>query len=151
MTSPGDDDKSASSVSPAEGLEVLGGILEIAREHLHLEEGVLPEPGTPLDSLASQQLLERRLVDDLGLDSIDLLTLAVEVEDRYQIILDEFETLAPPASGSPPVESSDSQQRERLDPEATRPSAENPVSTVGDLVALVVDRRRNAARALAQR
>ena len=34
-----------------------------------------------------------RLVDDLGLDSLTLTTLAVELEDRFQIILSDEEAL----------------------------------------------------------
>lgn len=53
--------------------EILSGIREVAREHLGYE-GVL-EPAM-------------RLVEDLSLDSIRLLTLAVEVENRFEICLD---------------------------------------------------------------
>ena len=34
---------------------------------------------------------EDRLVDDLGLDSLTLTTLAVELEDRFQIVLSDDE------------------------------------------------------------
>jgi acyl carrier protein len=34
-----------------------------------------------------------RLIDDLGLDSLTLTTLAVELEDRFQIILSDEEAL----------------------------------------------------------
>ncbi|HEY9421061.1 MAG TPA: phosphopantetheine-binding protein [Thermoanaerobaculia bacterium] len=53
---------------------ILEGIGEVARLHLGWE-GVL----TP----------EMRLVEDLRLDSIRLLTLAAEVENRFRILLDE--------------------------------------------------------------
>src|SRR5690349_16512623 len=53
---------------------ILEGIGEVARLYLGWE-GVL----TP----------EMRLVEDLRLDSIRLLTLAVEVENRFRILLDE--------------------------------------------------------------
>jgi acyl carrier protein len=52
---------------------ILAGIREVAAEHLDWH-GPLP--------------LEARLVDDLELDSIRLLTLAVEVEDRFRVALD---------------------------------------------------------------
>jgi acyl carrier protein len=53
---------------------ILEGIGEVARLHLGWE-GVL----TP----------EMRLVEDLRLDSLRLLTLAAEVENRFRILLDE--------------------------------------------------------------
>ncbi|HEX6901790.1 MAG TPA: phosphopantetheine-binding protein [Thermoanaerobaculia bacterium] len=53
---------------------ILDGIGEVARLYLGWE-GVL----TP----------EMRLVEDLRLDSIRLLTLAAEVENRFRILLDE--------------------------------------------------------------
>ncbi|HSG40239.1 MAG TPA: phosphopantetheine-binding protein [Thermoanaerobaculia bacterium] len=55
---------------------ILEGIGEVARLHLGWE-GVL----TP----------EMRLVEDLRLDSIRLLTLAAEVENRFRILLDEVD------------------------------------------------------------
>lgn len=56
--------------------EILAGIAEVARHHLGWE-----------GSLA----LDMRLVEDLRLDSIRLLTLAVEVENRFCILLDELD------------------------------------------------------------
>lgn len=53
---------------------ILEGIGEVARLHLGWE-GIL----TP----------EMRLVEDLRLDSVRLLTLAAEVENRFRILLDE--------------------------------------------------------------
>lgn len=53
---------------------VLDGIGELARQKLDWNGAVEP----PM-----------RLVEDLKLDSIRLLTLAMEVEDRFQIRLDE--------------------------------------------------------------
>lgn len=53
--------------------EILAGIAEVARIHLGWVE--------PLDP-------ELRLVEDLELDSIKSLTLAVEVENRFRICLD---------------------------------------------------------------
>jgi acyl carrier protein len=53
--------------------EILAGIEEVAREHLGWQgrlEGRM------------------RLVEELGLDSLKALTLAVEVEDRFQVCLD---------------------------------------------------------------
>jgi acyl carrier protein len=54
--------------------EILAGIAAVARRHLD-HDGPL-EPSM-------------RLVEDLELDSIRLLTLAVEVENRFRICLDE--------------------------------------------------------------
>ena len=55
---------------------ILAGIAEVAREHLGWEGPVTPE---------------MRLVEDLRLDSIRLLTLAAEVENRFEIRLGEEE------------------------------------------------------------
>ncbi|MCP3959843.1 MAG: acyl carrier protein [bacterium] len=54
--------------------EILHRIAEVARDKLELKVEVRPET---------------RLVEDLELDSIRLLTLAMEVEDRFEICLDE--------------------------------------------------------------
>jgi len=54
--------------------EILAGIAEVARIHLG---GV-----APLDP-------ELRLVEDLELDSIKSLTLALEVENHFRVCLDE--------------------------------------------------------------
>ena len=53
--------------------EALVGIAEVAREHLAIGGGIAPEA---------------RLVEDLGLDSLRLLTLAAEVENRFRIRLE---------------------------------------------------------------
>jgi acyl carrier protein len=53
--------------------EVLAGIAAVAREHLG-HRGPLA--------------LEMRLVEDLELDSIRLLTLATEVENRFRVLLE---------------------------------------------------------------
>lgn len=53
--------------------EVLSGIAAVAREHLGWREPLAPE---------------MRLVEDLRLDSLRLLTLAVEVENRFRVCLD---------------------------------------------------------------
>ncbi|HUP24385.1 MAG TPA: acyl carrier protein [Thermoanaerobaculia bacterium] len=53
--------------------EVLAGIVAVAREHLG-HDGPLA--------------LEDRLVEDLQLDSIRLLTLATEVENRFRVLLE---------------------------------------------------------------
>lgn len=53
---------------------ILDGIAEVARVHLGWN-GIL----TP----------DLRLVEDLRLDSIRLLTLAAEVENRFRVLLDE--------------------------------------------------------------
>lgn len=53
--------------------EILAGIAEVARQHLGRS--------APLES-------GQRLVEDLGLDSLGLLTLAAEVENRFRVALD---------------------------------------------------------------
>jgi acyl carrier protein len=53
---------------------ILAGIGEVARRHLGWEGEVTSE---------------MRLVEDLRLDSIRLLTLAAEVENRFRVMLDE--------------------------------------------------------------
>lgn len=55
---------------------ILAGIAEVARLHLGWEGAVTSE---------------MRLVEDLRLDSIRLLTLAAEVENRFRILIDEVE------------------------------------------------------------
>jgi acyl carrier protein len=65
-------------------LHILRGIEEVARRHLDLEYLALTdESGAP--RVLSPDL---RLVEDLALDSIQLLTLAVEVENRFEICMD---------------------------------------------------------------
>lgn len=54
--------------------EILQGIEEVAREHLDLP--------------ARRLRPEQRLAEDLALDSIQRLTLAVEVENRFRVLLD---------------------------------------------------------------
>lgn len=54
--------------------EILDGITAVARRHLNHRR--------PLRR-------EQRLVEDLELDSIRLLTLAVEVENHFRVALDE--------------------------------------------------------------
>lgn len=54
--------------------EILNGVAAVAREHLDWREALT---------------LDMHLVEDLRLDSIRLLTLAVEVENRFRICLDE--------------------------------------------------------------
>jgi acyl carrier protein len=61
---------------PQDQASILAGIAGVAREHLGWEGPVTPE---------------MRLVEDLRLDSIRLLTLAAEVENRFQILLGEEE------------------------------------------------------------
>jgi acyl carrier protein len=53
---------------------ILAGIADVARAHLGWEGIVTPD---------------LRLVEDLRLDSIRLLTLAAEVENRFRVLLDE--------------------------------------------------------------
>jgi acyl carrier protein len=55
---------------------ILAGIAEVARLHLGWEG--------PLTG-------EMRLVEDLRLDSVRLLTLAAEVENRFRVLLDELD------------------------------------------------------------
>jgi acyl carrier protein len=58
---------------------ILVGIEEVAREHLGWEGSLTPE---------------MRLIEDLRLDSVRLLTLAVEVENRFRVFLDEVDEAA---------------------------------------------------------
>jgi acyl carrier protein len=59
--------------------EILQGIETVAREHLNRSTRLRPE----MD-----------LVEDLELDSLQLLTLAVEVENRFRIYLEEKDEAA---------------------------------------------------------
>lgn len=56
--------------------EILDSLVEIAREHLDLDASKVLRP-------------ELRLVEDLDLDSLKLLTLAVEAENRFRVVIDE--------------------------------------------------------------
>jgi acyl carrier protein len=58
---------------------ILEGIAEVVRLHLGWEGALVPE---------------MRLVEDLRLDSVRLMTLAAEVENRFRIFLDEADELA---------------------------------------------------------
>jgi acyl carrier protein len=53
--------------------EILAGIADVARAHLGWDRSLRPE---------------MRLVEDLELDSLKVLTLAVEVENRFKVCLD---------------------------------------------------------------
>jgi acyl carrier protein len=55
---------------------ILAGITEVARIHLGWDGLLTPE---------------MRLVEDLRLDSLRLLTLAAEVENRFRVLLDELD------------------------------------------------------------
>ena len=55
---------------------ILTGIAEVARTHLGWDGLLTPE---------------MRLVEDLRLDSLRLLTLAAEVENRFRVLLDELD------------------------------------------------------------
>jgi acyl carrier protein len=57
-------------------VEILSGIAEVARKHLDWQGELAPE---------------MRLVEDLELDSLRTLTLAVEVENRFRVCLDPAE------------------------------------------------------------
>ncbi len=59
--------------------EILAAVAAIAREHLEYSGPLAPE---------------MRLVEDLELDSIRLLTLAVEVENRFRICLEASDEAA---------------------------------------------------------
>ena len=59
---------------------ILRGISDVARLHLGWEGGDLSP--------------EMRLVEDLRLDSVRLMTLAAEVENRFRIFLDEADEMA---------------------------------------------------------
>ena len=59
--------------------EILVGVADVAREHLDWTRELRPE---------------MRLVEELQLDSLKLLTLAVEVENRFRICLDEADEAA---------------------------------------------------------
>ncbi len=61
------------------GTDILEGIAEVAREHLGWEG--------PLTA-------DLRLIEDLRLDSVRLLTLAAEVENRFRVVLDEGDEAA---------------------------------------------------------
>jgi acyl carrier protein len=53
--------------------EIITGIAEVARDHLDWQGQMQPDT---------------RLIEDLGLDSLRMLTLAVEVENRFRVRLD---------------------------------------------------------------
>lgn len=65
---------SCSTLGDMREREILEGVAAVAREHLGYEGALRPD---------------MRLVEDLELDSIRLLTLAVEVENRFRVCLDE--------------------------------------------------------------
>lgn len=110
------------SVAVPPEAEVLGTIVEIARQHL--EEAHRFE-------VPSEDLPSRRLVADLGLDSVQLLTLAMEVENHFQITLDEIDPLAPSGADSvdPSVEGAAASTEDQ--------TVDQTVETVADLVAAV--------------
>lgn len=99
--------ESERSTVPSED-ELLAAVVDLARQHLD-------EPDrfhVPLEKLSTQ-----RLVADLGLDSVQLLTLAMEVENLFEIVLDEVDPLSPAPGPADDAGAS--------------------VETVGDLVATV--------------
>jgi len=61
------------------GTDILTGIAEVVREHLGWEG--------PLTG-------DMRLIEDLRLDSVRLLTLAAEVENRFRVMLSETDEAA---------------------------------------------------------
>lgn len=64
--------------------EILQAVEEVARAHLDLGRRPDRSGGAGADRFGP----ELRLVEDLALDSIQRLTLAVEVENRFRICLD---------------------------------------------------------------
>jgi len=54
--------------------QIIDGIAEVARQHLGWNDELRPE---------------MRLVEDLELDSLKILTLALEVENHFRVCLDE--------------------------------------------------------------
>ena len=93
---------------------IVEGIVSVARAHLELSDPALLE-------LDREALLGLRLVEDLGLDSIQLLTLAVEVENHFEVALDEFDPGAPIEGDEAP----------------TGPAAPALIETLGSLVDLI--------------
>jgi acyl carrier protein len=65
--------------------EILQAVEEVARAHLDLDRRSDRGRGTAAPDRFGPEL---RLVEDLALDSIQRLTLAVEVENRFRICLD---------------------------------------------------------------
>ena len=61
------------------GTDILQGIAEVAREHLGWE---------------GELTGDMRLIEDLRLDSVRLLTLAAEVENRFRVMLSETDEAA---------------------------------------------------------
>lgn len=59
--------------------EILAGVAQVAREHVG-HDGALDE--------------SQRLLEDLGLDSIRLLVLAAEVENRFRVALEPADDAA---------------------------------------------------------
>ena len=68
-----------SPASPPPPRAILDGIAEVARRHVDWQGELAPG---------------MRLVEDLRLDSLRLLTLAIEVEDRFRVALDEEDEAA---------------------------------------------------------
>ncbi len=59
--------------------EILAGIAQVARDHLEWDQELQPD---------------MHLIEDLRLDSIRRLTLAVEVENHFRVCLDEADDAA---------------------------------------------------------
>ena len=68
-----------STMDTTPGDPILAGIAAVVRQHLGWQGPLRPE---------------MRLIEDLQLDSVRLLTLAVEVENRFRVILDEADEVA---------------------------------------------------------
>lgn len=90
--------------------EILAGIAEVAREHLDCDR-----------SLA----WDARLVEDLGLDSVRLLTLAVEVENRFRVCLEPSDERAIVTVGDL-VQAIERRLRERATTEPDESDGEGP-------------------------
>ncbi len=108
----GERDERPGTEMSAEPSSVLEQVVGVARAQLDLAD----------DSAFAQEpeaLLSLRLVEDLGLDSIQLLTLAVEVENHFEVALDGFGDLD-----------------ESSDPTDDDGSVE-AITTLGDLVLLI--------------
>ena len=107
--------------------DVFEGIKTVVLEHLDLADpSVLERNAEELETLS--------LVEDLQLDSIELLTLAVEVEDHFQVVLDEFGE-AEEATGNAGEEVGEGTE---AGSDALR--ADASIGTLGDLVTLICEK-----------
>jgi acyl carrier protein len=70
--------RTRSRPSPVVEARIVAGIADVAREHLGWQGEIRRE---------------QRLVETMRLDSLRLLTLVVEIENRFRVILDEVDAL----------------------------------------------------------